>query len=539
MIVTRRDFLRTGVVTGGVVVSGMLLARRAAADPMGVLPREITLTFPPLQDPRCKQLVSAALEVARASGATYADARLTHTFSRSINPSAQGIGDSEAMAIGVRALVDGVWGFASSALWSTEEAVRLGREAVAQAKANVWSRASDVGFAPAPVVQDGQWATPVRVDLFAIPPVEFLDYLRGLSIYGARIPNTSISANRCAFVKQDKAFASTEGSYYTHRSCLMYGHLDVQYVSTRKREILRRSLDTLTLSGGGFELYDDQPIRENIRQLAEELRADMALPMKPVTGGRYAVVLDASSVSRILDGTIGAATELDRVLGFEANADGTSYLNDPLHMSGTYRIGAPVLTITANRTELGGAASVQWDDDGAPAQAFPLVQDGILVGYQTTREGAHWLSARSSTPVSSRGCAYAGDATVAPLTHTANLTMRPGDGQHTFDTLVEQVGDGVAFRDMAIDMDFHQGSGSGGGMAYEVKNGKRTARLDHAMMSFRATELWNHARTLGGTNATRRYGMIVRKGEPAQDGYHSVTTVPVLFDNMVVADAQG
>lgn len=532
MIVTRRHFLKAGAI------ASVVLAHRASADPMGLLPRTITRSAPPMEDPRCKQLVHAALDAARGNGADYADVRLTHTVSRFVNPSSTGITDGEVIAIGVRALVHGVWGFASSAVWSTEEAVRLGREAAAQAKINDWSSVAGDVLAPVPIIQDGHWATPVTVDPFAIYPVDLLDYLQGLAIHVGRSPDASVAINTCAFGQQDKAFGSTEGSYYTQRSSTIEGYFEIHVTSARRHVTLRRAVETLTPSGGGFELYDGQPIRDNIDRVIEELREDVALPLKPVTSNRYGVVIDALSIGRILNGTVGAATELDRALGYEANAGGTSYLADPPQMVGTYHIGAPLLSVTANRTEPGGVASVQWDDDGAPAQAFPLVQDGILAGYQTTREGAHWLSERTPRPVLSRGCAYASDALTMPLTHTANLVMRPGSEGHTLDALVRQLGNGVVFRNMRVMMDFQQGSGTGDGMAYEVKNGKRIARFERAMIPFRTTELWKQLRALGGTNTARRYGMTAQKGEPVQDGAHSVTAVPALFDKMIVIDAK-
>jgi len=75
-----------------------------------------------------------ALDTARSAGASYADVRLSHTRER--RTSMADTGDDESMEVGVRALVDGYWGFASGAVWSPDEMARLGREAVHQAKVN-------------------------------------------------------------------------------------------------------------------------------------------------------------------------------------------------------------------------------------------------------------------------------------------------------------------------------------------------------------------------------------------------------------------
>src|ERR1044072_7519378 len=114
MTITRRSFLKTGatVATAMAVPRPLLgVLRRAGRDDV------------PLKD-----LAFRALEAARGAGAGYADVRLTHDWDRRIRPDA--VEDLESMTVGVRALVDGYWGFASGPVWSPDEMVRLGREAV-------------------------------------------------------------------------------------------------------------------------------------------------------------------------------------------------------------------------------------------------------------------------------------------------------------------------------------------------------------------------------------------------------------------------
>src|SRR5690606_4783141 len=119
---------------------------------------------PPVSDPRVKELALRAMEAARAAGAAYADVRLTHTRTRSIG--VRDVSDQERLAVGVRALVDGYWGFASGPVWSTEEMVRLGREAVYQAQVGAAGPKRFVELAPTPPVRDGHWDMPVEIDPF-------------------------------------------------------------------------------------------------------------------------------------------------------------------------------------------------------------------------------------------------------------------------------------------------------------------------------------------------------------------------------------
>src|SRR5690606_41894836 len=111
---------------------------------------ELGPALPPLvQSAEVKELALRAVEAARSAGAAYADVRLTRTRT------GVGMADSERLTVGVRALVDGYWGFASSRVWNPEEMARLGRSAVENAgAATLVGTAPAVELAPAAVVRD-------------------------------------------------------------------------------------------------------------------------------------------------------------------------------------------------------------------------------------------------------------------------------------------------------------------------------------------------------------------------------------------------
>ncbi|MHB2035052.1 MAG: metallopeptidase TldD-related protein, partial [Gemmatimonadaceae bacterium] len=205
---------------------------------------------------------------------------------------------------------------------------------------------------------------------------------------------------------------------------------------------------------------------------------------------RYEAVFDVHTMATFLDTTLGRATELDRALGYEANAEGTSYLSDPIQMIGTYQAGAPLINVMADRNTPGSAAWVQWDAEGVAPTPFPLVQAGRLVDFQTTREFAPVLApyyTAHDQPVGSRACAEAPGAIDAPMLHTANLVLGPGhDAKAGFDELVAGVAKGIAITRAGIDMDFEAISGMGRGATYEITHGKRTAIIDGAGFLFNA-----------------------------------------------------
>jgi TldD protein len=488
---------------------------------------------PPIDDPRIKQLALRALDAARGAGASYADVRLTHDWNRRIDVGAH---DGESLTVGVRALVEGYWGFASGPVWSPDEMARLGREACHQAKTMSQGKSRPIELAPVPAVPDGHWVMPVKLDPFEIHPLELSDYMGSLSTFAGETPDITGGVT-CDLFKQEKAFASTVGTYCTQRLYLTSG----QFLVTLNRDNrqLQGSVGNLSPAGMGWELFHDQPLREAFRRTLADLEELFKLPVKPIEVGRYDTLLDASAVAALVDRTAGRATELDRALGYEANAGGTSFLNDPLAMLGSYRVGGPLFTLTANRSAPGGCATVKWDDEGVAPDDFTLVKDGVLADFQTTRESAGWLKdwyAGHGRPFRSHGCANADAGISAPLQRLPNLAMAPGREAVGFDELGSRLTDGIAMKGVTIDMDFQNLNGLATGNAYQIKRGKRVAIIPGAGLLFRAPELWKAVGALGGAASVERFGALNRKGEPSVVTSHSVSAPPTVFTQLTVID---
>ncbi len=529
---TRRTFLKHGAVC----------AAGAAVPIFGIAPQRAIVT-PPIQpqqrsvdDPATKALVQRAIDAAISSGATYVDVRLTHHRIRDVEISR--VIDREEMTVGVRALTDGYWGFAASPIWNAAEMIRLGKEAALQAKSNALGDRFERELAPTTAVIDGHWKTPVQIDPFEVPVAEIMDYLKSLMFYTERIPQASL-IGRVKFEMRMQAFGSSLGSYCTQQRYLSQGNLGVTVRTIDFTNQLVSGIDALTPTGVGWELFKGQPLRDMIREVVEELRFDLSIPVLPVEIGRYETVIHANSVAPFISQTIGAATELDRAMGYEANADGTSYISNPIEMIGAFQLASPLLNITANRNTAGGAATVQWDDEGVAPSAFTLVSKGMLQDVSTTRESAMWLRDRYGKlgrTLQSHGCAFAESGLAAPLPTTPNLEMTPGTSSADFESLIGGIRSGLAFTNMNLSLDFQQLNGLGMGKVYEIKNGKRISRLMNAGILFRSPEFWKSLIAIGGPTSARRYGQKVTKGEPPQDSWHSVTAVPVVCKDLSIID---
>jgi predicted Zn-dependent protease len=124
----------------------------------------------------------------------------------------------------------------------------------------------------------------------------------------------------------------------------------------------------------------------------------------------------------------------------------------------------------------------------------------------------------------------------APLQHPPNLVLAPGREERDFDALVSGMSEGIAIKRVRLDMDYQNSSGLGTGEVYEVKRGKRVARIASAGFLFRATELWKGLLDLGGAASVLRYGVPGSKGEPAQHCLHSVSAPPAVMKQLTLID---
>jgi TldD protein len=531
MSLSRRSFVKTGMYTS-VAAAGALIVPRPLKAYIDVHPEPV----PPIQDPRLRQLTQAALDAALSAGASYADVRLSHERTRAITPG--GIGDGEALSVGVRALVNGYWGYASSPQWNASEMARLGHVATQLAKTNAKGKPRVVDFAPIETLATGHWETPVQIDPFTVHPIEIQDWMNSVTLKSTQIPHVTLENTIIRFTFSDikKAFASTDGSYCTQRLIQTDGEFSVGW---RKENLAGNASLNLTPAGIGWEVFDEDHMLGTLHRNVELAIADASLPVKPLEAGRYDTILDAVTVASILDRTVGAASEIDRALGYEANAGGTSYLSEPLNMLDTFKVGSSLLTVSADRNQAQGAATVGWDDEGVTPKSFTIVKDGILTNYQTTRESAGWLRAHSEKtghPIQSHGCAQAPSALEPAIPHTANLVMASAVDLSDFDTLTGNIEKGISIRQGTCFMDFQQLNGLVRGIGYEIKSGKRVARFFSCGLLFKAPEFWSNLSAIGGPDSIERYGLRATKGQPPQSTYHSVTSVPVIVTNCTIVD---
>ena len=444
-----------------------------------------------------------------------------------------GVSYSESYGIGVRALVGGSWGFSATDDLRRESIVRTAREAATIAAGNDRVNPVETVLAPVEKVEDGRWITPHEIDPFTIPIEEKTDLLfrtneEALRVNGVRFVNSGIQS-----VRDSRLLATTDGSIIQQTFLRMQPFATVTAVSEDNSDFQSRS-SSLAPVGGGWEYVVRAGLPENVLRWAEE--AVMKLTAAPVEPGEWDLVLHPSHLWLTLHESIGHATELDRSRGYEANYAGTSFLAPPETVLNQFRYGPEFMQVEGNRNEAGGCATCGWDDEGVPAGAWRIVDDGLFVNYQTTRESAPWISDLTGVDQST-GCAYGEGWWAIPFQRMPNVSLLPNE---------EAVSEAevIAATDRGI---FIEGDGSysidqqrynfqfGGQVFWEIRNGRRLRMLRDVGYQARTPQFWSSLALIGGAE-TYELGATFNdgKGQPPQSNAVSHGCPVALFRNVNV-----
>ncbi len=467
-----------------------------------------------------RDLAQRALDTATSLGAGYADVRIVRRLDESIaikTGRVEGVASGESEGFGVRVLVNGAWGFASSYILTLDEADRVAGEATRIA------RASATALREAVVLDDrppaiGSFETPVQEDPFTVPLERKIADLLSADQAATRVKGIAFTESMYAAQREWKTFAATDGSYTEQTITHVGAAVEANAVDGDEHQ--RRSYPD---SGGGWQAAGYEFIRgldlaDRAEPLADEAVALLRAPQCP--SGRFTIVLDPSQLYLQVHESCGHPTELDRVFGTEASYAGTSFLTTDKLDEG-FRYGSDLVTIVADATASGGLGTFGWDDEGVAAQAVPLVQDGIFVGYLSSRETAPKIDRKSG------GAMRADGWNRIPLIRMTNINLLPRPGM-SLDEIVADTDDGLYLasnRSWSIDdrrLNFQFATE----VAYEIKGGKKGRLFKNPTYTGITYEFWRSCDAVGDA---RSYVMLgtpnCGKGEPGQTGHvgHAVS----------------
>ncbi len=458
-----------------------------------------------------RDLTQRALDTASSLGASYADVRVVRRRDESITVKTgrvEGVSMGETEGFGVRVLVDGAWGFAASGRLDLGEADRVGALAVRIAKASSTALRRRVELDDRGAVH-GTYETPVEEDPFKVPLEVKISDLVTADQAASRVAGVGFTESMYNAQREWKTFAATDGSF-TEQVLTSVGTA-VEANAIAGDELQRRSFPD---AGGGFraagyEFVRSLDLAEAAGQAAEEAVALLSAPQCPPM--TTTVILDPSQLYLQLHESCGHPSELDRAFGTEASYAGTSFLT-PDKLEDGFRYGSDLVTIVADATAPGGLGTFGWDDEGTPAQAVPIVRDGIFSGYLSSRETAPRIGRRSG------GAMRADGWNRIPLIRMTNVSLMPVGGM-TLDDIVADTDDGLYLaynRSWSIDdrrLNFQFATE----VAYEIKNGRKGRLLKNPTYTGITYEFWRACDAIADASDWVMLGTPnCGKGEPSQ-----------------------
>ncbi len=457
-----------------------------------------------------KDLCLEAINTAKKLGVDYADIRIINQRNQEIilmDLSPKEIADKESIGFGVRVLKNGAWGFASSSLVTKDNIDSITKKAYEVALASA-KTLDDKGIILAnEPVHKGLFRTPIEIDPFKVDINDKVNLLLQVNEKILRVKHIVKAFSRMRLTRRDQFFASTEGSLI--ETDIYTVNAGYTAVAVKGGDSQDRSFQDYPLNKG-WEHIQSLKLVENAERIAEEAvqKIDADFPK----AGKKDLVLNPSNLSLTIHESVGHPTELDRVLGYEANYAGRSFATT--EKMGKFRYGSEKVNFVADNTLPSGLATTGYDDEGVKCQKWDIIKNGILLDYSSTREVAPLIGEKRS-----RGSARADGYYNLPINRIPNLSLQWSDEDITPEDLIQGVDDGILIEgegsysidQMRLNFQF------GGDLFYEIKNGKKGKMLRDVIYQSITPEFWGSLDAVSSDKFWEPRGFTnCGKGEPPQ-----------------------
>jgi TldD protein len=467
--------------------------------------------------------------MAQLRQAQYADVRLVQNLTETMvvkDGIVESVNYSESTGLGVRALVNGAWGFASSSDLSNQQVERITELAINIARASSRASGDSVNLG-SPVTSQGTYQTPISIDPFQLTQEEKLAALLAADTEMSHVQGVRVRRSNLTFIKEQKLFANTEGAF-TEQTIYETGG-GIQAIAVGGGEVQSRSYPSSfgrQQVTAGWEAVEDWDLPGNAQRIASEAVALITADPCP-SGLTTTLILGGDQIALQVHESCGHPIELDRVFGTEAAYAGTSFLTT--EKLNNFQYGSEVVNITADSMRPLGLGTFGWDDEGVPAQSTPIVKDGMFVGYLMSRETASQLG------VTSNGCMRASGWDRTPLIRMTNVSLEAGSWD--FEDMIADTDQGIFMetnRSWSID-DKRYNFQFGTEIGYEIKNGKLGRMLRNPTYTGITPQFWNSCDAVADENSWRMYGTPnCGKGQPGQIAHTGHGAAPARFRDVQV-----
>jgi TldD protein len=340
-------------------------------------------------------------------------------------------------------------------------------------------------------------------------------------------PTVTIRQAALRAQRELKVFVSSEGSELEQERVECGGGIDAGAVGDGHYQMHSYpSAHVGSSAQAGWEYIEDLGLEREAPRVAEQAAA--LLRADPCPEGVTTVVIDPEQMQLQVHESVGHPIELDRIYGTEAAYAGTSFLK-PEDL-GSLRYGSSLMNVTADPTTPGGVGTFGWDDEGMPARREPIVVEGVLRGFLTSRETAARIGTGGGGSMRADGWSR------MPLVRMTNLHLEPGQAG-SLEALIAEVDEGLYLesnKSWSIDdkrLNFQFGTQ----IAWEIKDGRLGRMLRDATYTGITPVFWGSLDAVAGPETWRMYGLTnCGKGQPGQHAHVSHGAPAARFRNVQV-----
>lgn len=427
-------------------------------------------------------------------------------------------------ALGIRVLINGCWGFAGAKEIKAERIDSLISLAITNAKHGSNFTRNPVSF-PALNPTTHQYHHQPKINPFLMDKAEKVDFLNGLATAIApqgKIVHSYVSGE---FMRQEKYYANTEGSY-SHTS--FYNTLPMMMVVAADEHGMQTRTWPGHMSAGraGFELFYEQEFKENTQRIIKEATDLLSAPT--ITEEKADIIIGNSHLALQLHESVGHATEADRIFGMEISYAGKTFIKPA--MLGNYQYGSPIVNIYSDSTDPLGLGYHPLDDEGVPGKKVDIIKDGILKDQQTSRHIAHMLGLE---PSSNMKASFADDY---PLVRMTNFCLAPHKG--SLEELIASTEKGYLLdftKTWSID-DNRNNFQFTTEIGYKIESGRITGIVKEPTYFGITKDFWNACDAICGPEEWGYFGTFhCGKGEPGQAMQLSHGVAPARFRDINVS----
>ncbi|MBN1330768.1 MAG: TldD/PmbA family protein [Candidatus Heimdallarchaeota archaeon] len=363
--------------------------------------------------------------------------------------------------VGVRALINGGWGFVSTVGFNLEEIEKTLKKAMRIASATA-KKTQDKGIMPEDYVVEGKYQVEFKINPQDISIEEKYkvveEYERIIREYSDRIVSTNSSMKQWL---QNEIIINSLGTKVETE----YGNLNIACMATSREGDIMQNVYSALGTTNGWEEIIKLDITDSGTKLAK--RAVELLEAKTPPSGKADIVMDPSLVGVYVHESFGHAEEADSILAKDSILEGKM----------GEKIGSELINIYDDPTIKGLRGSYCYDSEGTKTRKRQLVKDGIQVGY------LHSLETATKMNMEPNGAARAMNFNSYPAVRMGNTYIDSGD--HTLEELLEEIKDGVylensygGYVDTAKGEFYFTTQGG-----YIVKNGELTDPIQNVSMS--------------------------------------------------------